>query len=294
MTQHVNIGDGVCVGNCTDCPKKKDLGNARLSRALRNGLDKQGFARFDFNEAVKEYENALQSIRNAAAKMPMDRTDGGVGRARLYGRAHMLPWMPEGSDIHFEPGHMHAFNDVYGLEYSQPASVNSVAAGKRRVFKPFGHDLYNNDLIIDLIRMLWLAVPFDHDTKQSAMVIGMHLIKLSPSATAPAVASPDLVHRDGEIFTAGILIDRINASGGFNGITHTRWHDHRFGDVTRDDVYDQFTLENPLEGYIVQDDKVAHYVSPVSCVNPNEPAERTILLVDFTPSRPAINLDGIN
>jgi len=124
--------------------------------------------------------------------------------------------------------------------------------------------------------------------------IGMHLIKLSPSATMPAVASPDLVHRDGEIFTAGILIDRINASGGFNGITHTRWHDHRFGDVVDEDIYDQFTLEKPLEGYIVQDDKVAHYVSPVSCVDPNEHAERTILLIDFTPSRPAINLDGID
>jgi hypothetical protein len=245
------------------------------------------------HEGAGHYDEPLNAIRAAAANMPLDRTDGGVGRARLYGRGILLPWMPVGAELFFEPGRVYAFNDAFGLEYSQPASVNSVAAGKRRVFKPFSEELYSNELIQDLIRMLWLAVPFDHDTKNGAMVVGMHLVKLSPSASAPAVASPDLVHRDGENFTAGILIDRINADGGFNAVTHTRWHDHRFDEVPERDVYDRFTLAAALEGYIVQDDRVAHYVSPVASVDPEIHAERTILLIDFTPARPAINLTGI-
>jgi len=293
MRHDRQIGDGVCVGNCADCLKRIDLGDAHISRTVRKSLEDNGFARFDMNDAPKHYGASLNAIRKVAAEMPMDRTDGGVGRARLYGRGHMMPWMPQGEDLYYEPGRVYAFNDEYGLEYSQPTSVNSVAAGKRRIFKPFSRDLYNNQLILDLTRMLWLSLPFDHDTKQSLMTIGMHLIKLSPSGEIPAVASPNLVHRDGEIFTAGILIDRINADGGFNSITHTRWHDHPYDDVPENDVYNEFTMENPLQGYIVQDDRVAHYVSPVASVDPDAHAERTILLIDFTPSRPDINLDGI-
>lgn len=288
-----NFGDGVCVGNCADCHKRIDLGDAHISRAVRTSLEKDGFARFDMNDSPHNYIGSLNAIRSAAAEMPMDHTDGGAGRARLYGRGHLMPWMPPGDDLMYEPGRVYTFNDEFGLEYSQPASVNSVAAGKRRIFKPFNEELYSNRLVHDLTRMLWLALPFDHDTKQSLMTIGMHLVKLSPSGKIPAVASPDLVHRDGEIFTAAILIDRINADGGFNGITHPRWHDHPYSDVPSSDVYDQFTLDTALQGYIVQDDRVAHYVSPVDSIDPHAHSERTILLIDFTPARPAINLDGI-
>ncbi|PIL19039.1 hypothetical protein P775_16895 [Puniceibacterium antarcticum] len=225
--------------------------------------------------------------------MPIDRTDGGAGRARLYGRFHLHPWAEIGSDLHPEPARHHEFNGQFGLEYTQPAAVNSVAGGKRRVFKTFDEQLYDNILLRDLIRNLFRSVPFDPDVKAGIFVVGVHLIKLSPTGACNAVASPDLVHRDGEPFTAGILIERINAKGGFNAITHTRWHDHRFDDVANKDVYDIFTLETPLEGYIVADSRVAHYVSPVASADPHLHSERTILLVDFTPSRPMIDMSGI-
>ena len=294
MTKHYVIKDDVCAGHCADCSKHKNFKNADTARTIRGGLEEQGYARFSLQDECEHYSLPLDAIRSAAAAMPLDRTDGGVGRARLYGRGLLLPWLPVGNELHFEPGRVYEFNDTFGIEYSQPASVNSVAAGKRRVFKAFDARLYDNPLMVDLVRLLWLAMPFDHDTKNSAMFVGMHLIKLSPSGEIPAVASPDLVHRDGESFTAGILIDRINVDGGFNAVTHTRWHDRRFDEVPTPDIFEKFTLEAPLEGYVVQDDRVAHYVSPVASIDSDRHAERTILLIDFTPARPAINLSGIH
>lgn len=262
-------------------------------RAVRDGLSSVGFARFSLEEHLEHYACALATLQEAAAEMPLDLTDGGAGRARLYGRFQLLPWKARGIDLHPEPGRINAFNGQFGLEYTQPATVNSAAAGKRRVFKTFGDDLYSNPLLLDVIRDLFEMVPFDPDTKAGAFVVGVHLVKLSPMGLCEAVASPPVVHRDGEPYTAAVLINRVNAKGGFNAVTQPRWHDHRMDEVENDDVLDIFTLESPLQGYIVDDLKVAHYVSPVASIDPLHPAERTILLVDFTPSRPRIVLDGI-
>lgn len=260
---------------------------------VETNLVERGFSHLTLDSHQEYYVAALQELREAASKMPMDFTDGVAGRARLYGRFHLHPWNPPGSDLVPEPGHLHTFNGEFGLEFTRPASVNSVAAGKRKVFKAFDDHLYNNELILDVIRGLFVRLPFDPDKKAGSFVVNVHLIKLAPQGTIEAVASPPLVHRDGEPFTAAILIDRANVKGGFNAITHRRWHDHSFQEVPREDVLDLFTLENPLEGYLVADNKVAHYVSPVGCVDPEFPAYRTILLVDFTPSQASLDLEDM-
>lgn len=264
-----------------------------ISRAVAVGLAERGFARFSLVGQAEKYQSALAELQTTASDMPLDLTDGGYGRARLYGRFYMMPWMSLGTNLVAEPGRLNAFNGAFGLEYTQPASVNSAAAGKRRVFKTFDDRLYANSLLIDLVNGLFDAAPFDSDTKAGAFVVGVHLVKLAPMGDKEAVASPPVVHRDGEPYTAAVLINRVNAKGGFNAITRPEWHDRRMDEVVNGDVLDLFTLETPLEGYIVDDLEVAHYVSPVGSIDPSRPAERTVLLIDFTPARPQIVIDGI-
>ncbi len=302
--KHVENFAGTCPG-ASKCTKTDRCANKTCSSAMEEhydrliaqdvaaGLAGQGFARFSLGGQMKKYAGSLVELQATASNMPLDLTDGGFGRARLYGRYYMMPWMPLGENLVAEPGRVNAFNGTFGLEYTQPASVNSAAAGKRRVFKTFDDRLYKNRLLVDLVNSLFDAAPFDPDTKAGAFVVGVHLVKLAPMGDKEAVASPPLVHRDGEPYTAAVLINRVNAKGGFNAITRPEWHDRRMDEVTNGDVLDLFTLETPLEGYIVDDLKVAHYVSPVGSVDRGRPAERTVLLIDYTPARPQIVLDGI-
>jgi hypothetical protein len=260
---------------------------------LKMKLTFDGYARFSASAVTKDYSQAIKQLEDAAEALLVDNYDTDAGRARAYGRFHFLPWNNQESDLWPEFGRLHQFNAQFGLEYTQPAELNSDAAGERRVFKAFSEDLYKNELIVDLVRHFFAAVPFDADTKAGAIVVGLHLIKLAPSPTQPAFASPDLVHRDGEPFTAAVLISRKNVYGGENVITNVCCHDKKISDVVSSDVFDAFTLVDPLDGYIVSDAKVAHYVGPVSCVDPKEQAGRTILLIDYTPSRPVIDMTGL-
>lgn len=47
-------------------------------------------------------------------------------------------------------------------------------------------------------------------------------------------------------------------------------------------VIDRFVLLNPLQGWVVDDRRVSHYVSPVEVVTGAIEGHRTVLLIDFT------------
>lgn len=264
----------------------------RLKGNPEETLAQQGYVKINAGQFVYNpvFAEDFARLRRAAAALPIDHTDKTAGRARQYGRMVHLPWL--GADIAVPP-RVYTHSGEFGLEYTQPASVNSDSGGQRRIFPALAPALYRNRALTELISLFRSILPLDADARAEAMSVGIHLLKLEAAAGYSAKASPNLVHRDGEPYTVAVLLDRAGAEGGENVITQTRWHDHAVEDVPSSDILARFTLERSLEAYVVKDDRVAHYVAPVTCAATSPSGVRTILLLDYTPLRPVIVMTGM-
>lgn len=258
---------------------------------IRGKLKREGFVHIPAEQFTSNavFDEAFNKLRKAAIALPADHTDLNAGRARRYGRFIYLPWM--GEDVPVPPRH-YKHSGEFGLEYTQPATLNSEAAGVRRVFAALAGAHYRNRALLTLIDFFRSHIPFDPDTLMESMQVGVHIIKLQAGPGQEAKASPNLVHRDGEPYTVAVLLDRVGASGGENVITHPRYHDSPIEQVPQEGVRSKFMLERPLDAYIVDDLKVAHYVAPVTATEIDKPGIRTVLLLDYTPLRPS--LVGVN
>lgn len=254
---------------------------------IRGGLKRDGFSKITSDAFTTNtvFDESFNKLRAAARALPADHTDLSAGRARRYGRFIYLPWM--GEDYPVPPRH-YKHSGEFGLEYTQPATLNSEAAGVRRVFAPLAGAQYRNRALLALIEFYRNQIPLDQDTFMEAMQVGVHLIKLQAGPGREAKASPNLVHRDGEPYTVAVLLDRIGAGGGENVVTLPQYHDRPIEQVPADGIRAQFTLERPLDSYVVDDLSVAHYVAPVTALSSDQPGIRTILLLDYTPLRPSL------
>lgn len=220
--------------------------------------------------------------------MPLDRYGKGSGRSRLYGKAIYHPDIDGPQKFIFQRGRRYSFNGEEGIEFWQPQELNPDHGGVRRILPPFSESLYKNEALLRLMEFYFECATFDSDTRREAMQIGLHLITLMAGEDGLAVSSPDCIHRDGEPYTCAILVDRENVEGGENLVTDPEYEQAQPGDVPPAGVKASFTLTKPLDGYIVADDRVAHYVAPVRRADSSRPGYRSILLIDFTPLRPAL------
>ncbi|MBZ5556553.1 MAG: 2OG-Fe dioxygenase family protein [Acidobacteriia bacterium] len=97
-----------------------------------------------------------------------------------------------------------------------------------------------------------------------------HQFRIAASAHAPGQPTPEGVHRDGVDFVLVLLVNRQNIVSG----------------VTT--VYDlggaplgTFTLTEPCDATLVDDNRVAHGVTPVAPLDPARPGARDVLVVTF-------------
>jgi hypothetical protein len=97
-----------------------------------------------------------------------------------------------------------------------------------------------------------------------------HQFRIEARAGMPGQPTPEGVHRDGVDFVLVLLVNRDNIASG----------------VTT--VYDlagtplgTFTLTDPLDAALVDDNRVAHGVTPVAPLDPARPAYRDVLVVTF-------------
>jgi hypothetical protein len=255
---------------------------------MRSDLVSEGFARFDGSVFGEDpvFKAGVAALMDVAARLPADPYGAGAGRMRVFGKAVRHPDIAMPGNLAFQKERVYAFNGATGVDYFQPAESNPEHGGIRRVMKGLPDSLHDNAALLRMIGFFFDAVPFDDDTRRDAMQIGVHIVRMEPGADLPAVASPNCLHTDGEPYTCGVLLDRVNAEGGENFITPTRYEHMLPGDVPPEEMMAQFTLERLLDGYVVKDDSVAHYVSPVARADPGASAHRTILLIEFVPLRP--------
>ena len=97
-----------------------------------------------------------------------------------------------------------------------------------------------------------------------------HQFRIEAKSEAPGHPTPEGVHRDGVDFVLVLLANRDNIVSG----TTT--------------VYDlagtalgSFTLTDPLDAALIDDNRVAHGVTPVAPLDPVRPGHRDVLVVTF-------------
>jgi hypothetical protein len=249
---------------------------------IREELVGRGFARIRASEweLSPGHREGLAKLISSARFLPRDSECQGGYRYRQYGRFGALPWcdLLEPYPAVWDEG-----TRSWVMEFTQPATLNSEERGRKRYFAALSDEFTENPLIQDLIRFDLSNSPFTADELARPIEVGVHLVRLEASQGRTARATPDRPHRDGEPFTWAHLVERCGVEGGDNYIMDASWADHPLGDVPESEIRARFTLDEPMDSYVVKDDLVAHHVEGVSA-HPGSPGGwRTVLLIDFTP-----------
>ncbi len=100
--------------------------------------------------------------------------------------------------------------------------------------------------------------------------IEAHQFRIAASADAPGQPTPEGVHRDGVDFVLVMLVNRQNIVRGVTTV-----YDLAGG------ALGTFTLTEPFDATLVDDNRVAHGVTPVAPVDPARPGARDVLVVTF-------------
>lgn len=156
--------------------------------------------------------------------------------------------------------------------YRQAAQLNPSEGGRERLFDPLPKLLMQKlfwRLLIGLLDCLPATI------RQSA-TLRAQVHQLSYRAgPGPAVPPPLGLHRDGEPFTAIVLIAKRDLRGGDTIIANDA------GELLLGHA-----LSDPLEIIIINDSAVLHAVSPVL------QGRRDVLLIDYTPKLPHVMLEA--
>ena len=100
--------------------------------------------------------------------------------------------------------------------------------------------------------------------------VEVHQFRIEARSRELGRPTPEGRHRDGVDYVLVLLVNRQNIASGVTTI-------HAPGG----ELLGQFTLTAPFDAAIVDDQRVAHGVTPVEPIDPSKPAYRDVLVVTF-------------
>ena len=228
--------------------------------ALREEIARAGFrfvpaARV---RALLEARGSLADWRELASSwndMPLDThlPDGHRYRRRRHAT---LAAGPGATSFTVEPHQPH----YQALEY------NSLVGGIERWFEPIPATVLGGESFRSIVG-LCLAL-FGPMAPAARWHIECHQFRIEARPDAAGLPTPEGVHRDGVDYVLVMLVSRVNIASGT-----TTMHAH---DGTH---LDRFTLTEPLDSALVDDNRVKHGVTPVEPLDPARVAYRDVLVV---------------
>ena len=181
--------------------------------------------------------------------------DGGRYRKRRHAAFAMMP----GSDgVRRKPHQPHY----------QSRDYNTLNGGVERWFQPVLPGVGAGATMSAILRAC--RELFDALTKVPVWHIETHQFRIEARPGEAGRPTPEGMHRDGVDQVLVLLVHRENVRSGETSI-----HDlagHKLG---------SFTLTEPLDAALVDDNRVFHGVTPVEPVDPARPAYRDVLVVTF-------------
>jgi hypothetical protein len=158
------------------------------------------------------------------------------------------------------------------LEPAQPhyqsRDYNALNGGVARWFEPVAPDVIAGPT---MARVLGLGCGvFGRLMPGASWKIELHQFRIEAKAGVPGLPTPEGVHRDGVDFALVMLVRRENVASGTTTV-----HD------LEGKLLGGFTLTEPFDAAIVDDNRVTHGVTPVVPLDPSRPAYRDVLVATF-------------
>lgn len=255
-------------------------------KKVANELARRGFAHLNdefFGGRDPEQRAARKAFALSCRQLPKDADAGSHNRNRRYGTFVLLPWS---WTLEAVPAIRDSDTGQLVSTYFQSSQINPEHNGKTRLFAPLTEEQQESPFLKHTILTCFRSLRWKHT--HQPVGVGVHLIQLVALADAPGVSSPDLIHQDGEPYTFAALIERYGVAGGENLITVPEVANVHPSKVSDGAIIERFTLSEPWDGWVVDDQRVAHYVSPIELAPGHERGCRTMILIDFTPMTPEV------
>ncbi len=253
-----------------------------MGKSKAEALKETGYIRFDLSSEL-DHPLSMEQFRQLAQEfedMPLDPYNKKAHRYRRYSRGVILPWSNE---FHWLPNYQTSDGKQL-CEYYQGA-YNAEHKEEYRAFSPLSETTKQIPLLTKIILHDYEQTFWDKRTLTMPIHVGVHFVKMFVSDPhAVSVASPNLVHQDGEPFTFCHLVERSNVVGATNLIAVPECAGKKREEVRPDQIYEEFELVHPLESYGFCDSMVSHYVSGVRLGTDGEVAVRSAILIDYVPT----------
>ena len=107
-------------------------------------------------------------------------------------------------------------------------------------------------------------------TRPPVWHVEVHQFRIETQPESQGLPTPEGMHRDGVDWVLVMLVCRENIESGETQMEDTK---HR--------PVGSFTLTEPMDAALVDDDRVFHGVTPLGRVDPTKPAYRDVLVVTF-------------
>ncbi|MDE7548019.1 2OG-Fe dioxygenase family protein [Acetobacter fabarum] len=152
----------------------------------------------------------------------------------------------------------------------QSRDYNTLNGGVERWFKPVLPALGEHPALMAILRLA-LRVVTDMtpaERRPNAWHTEIHQFRIEARPDALGHPTPEGLHRDGVDWVFVVMVRRENVAQGETSI-----HDLSHKQIG------SFTLTNPMDTAVVNDNRVYHGVTPVQPVDPSRPAYRDVLVV---------------
>lgn len=153
--------------------------------------------------------------------------------------------------------------------FFQSMDLNTLNGGIDRRFAPVTPYIATHPITAAMIRQH--AGVFAEVTGHDRWAINFHQVRITALADMTGKPAPEGMHKDGVTYTTLFCIRRDNAEGAENLMY----------DNEKVPVFST-TLTRPGDIIIFEDDAFYHDVTPMAVDNPNKPAERDMLFIEFT------------
>jgi hypothetical protein len=158
-------------------------------------------------------------------------------------------------------------------EFVQPENSNPLYVGRDRQFEPLTDSFARDRLLHNVLTLLGrVATALDELSEWSAKVTPFRVVA---SADGQGEPTPEGLHRDGVILVSSLLIGRRNAVGGTSTV-----HDLDGHQLLTTTLCERGSL------LLGDDRRTLHGVSAIRPADPDEPAQRDVLVITFAPSTP--------
>lgn len=235
---------------------------------LHASVGKAGFA-FVEGAAMRDIMQPFGSLADWEAfaqswnRLELDTYMADGGRYRQ--RRHAIFRAPASGTIARQPHQAH----YQSLDY------NPLHGGIERWFEPIEDAVASGDSLQTILAFCRSAFGGLAPAIE-AWHVEVHQFRIEARPSEVGRPTPEGLHRDGVDYVLVLLVERENIASGVTTIHGAAG-----------EMLGQFTLTQPFDAAIVDDQRVAHGVTPVEALDPAKPAHRDVLVVTFKDERAA-------